>query len=57
MRKRIDHSCMQLHFTELKLDQVARMAGFCDRYHFSRTFKRLRGIGPAAFRKQSINSR
>lgn len=53
MRKRIDHSCMQLHFTELKLDRVAQLAGFCDRYHFSRTFKRLRGIGPAAFRRQS----
>lgn len=56
MRKRIDHSCMQLHFTSLKLDRVAQLSGFCDRYHFSRTFKRLRGIGPAAFRRQSTRA-
>jgi AraC-like DNA-binding protein len=52
-RKRIDRTCMQLHFTQMKLEQIAQEAGFCDRYHFSRTFKRLRGTSPAAFRRQT----
>lgn len=29
---------------------VAEATGFCDRAHFSRTFKRLRGMTPGAFR-------
>ena len=52
-RKRIDHTCMQLHFTDLKLERIAQEAGFCDRYHFSRAFKRLRGVSPGIFRRQS----
>lgn len=51
-RKRIERTCMQLHFGDLGIDQIAEQAGFCDRYHFTRTFKRLRGIGPGAFRRQ-----
>ncbi len=51
-RKRIEHSCMQLHYSDMKLDRIAEACGFCDRYHFTRTFKRLRGIGPATFRRQ-----
>ena len=27
--------------------------GFCDRFHFSRTFKQIQGIAPAAFRRQT----
>ena len=52
VRKRIDRTCMQLHFSDMRIEQIAKAAGFCDRYHFSCTFKRMRGISPAAFRQQ-----
>lgn len=53
LSQRIGRSCMHLHFTDKPIDEIAREAGFCDRYHFSRTFKRLRGLGPAQFRRQA----
>lgn len=33
-----------------KLDQIASELGFCDRFHFSRTFTRMTGRAPASFR-------
>lgn len=55
-RKRIDQTCMRLHFTDLSMEQIAQEAGFCDRYHFSRAFRQLRGISPGAFRRQTGRS-
>jgi AraC-like DNA-binding protein len=52
LAKRIDQACLLLHFSELSIKQIAEKTGFCDRYYFSRTFKQLRGISPAAFRWQ-----
>ncbi|MFA5206211.1 MAG: AraC family transcriptional regulator [Lentisphaeria bacterium] len=56
-RKRIEHACLELHGGWLAIEEIALRAGFRDRYHFSRVFKRLRGIGPAAFRRQSGGGR
>jgi len=50
--KRIDQACMLLHFSGLSIKQIAEKTGFCDRYYFSRKFRQLRDIGPAAFRRQ-----
>jgi len=50
--KRIDRACLLLHFSELSIKQIAMETGFCDRYYFSRKFRQLRGISPAAFRRQ-----
>lgn len=50
-RKRIERACVLLHYTDASIDKVAEDTGFCDRYHFSRVFRRLRGMGPAAFRE------
>lgn len=33
-----------------KLDQIASELGFCDRFHFSRTFTRMTGKTPASYR-------
>ena len=52
-RKRIEKACIMLHFSNASIDQIAEATGFCDRFHFSRTFKRLQGMGPAAFRRQT----
>jgi AraC-like DNA-binding protein len=50
LRLRIDRACRRLHFTEDSIDTIAEATGFCDRYHFSRVFKKYRKMGPAAFR-------
>jgi AraC-like DNA-binding protein len=54
--RRIDHACLLLHFSKLSIKQVAEATGFCDRYYFSYTFQKLRGISPAAFRRQCITA-
>lgn len=50
-RARVEQACMLLHTTAHSIEQIAEATGFCDRYHFTRMFTRLRGVSPAAFRK------
>lgn len=52
-RRRLERSCMLLHFTTVSIEEIARQTGFCDRHHFSRAFQRARGTSPAAFRRIS----
>jgi AraC-like DNA-binding protein len=52
LERKIDASCLLLHHSTQTIEEIASNCGFCDRFHFSRTFKRLRQITPAAFRKQ-----
>jgi AraC family transcriptional regulator len=51
-RRRIDWACRQMADTDLSLAEVALAAGFADQSHFGRTFKRLLGLTPAAYRRQ-----
>ncbi|HBC86559.1 MAG TPA: hypothetical protein DCZ94_06355 [Lentisphaeria bacterium] len=51
--KRIDKACILLHYSDLDIKQIAAETGFCDRFHFSRVFRKLRGSGPAEFRKMT----
>ena len=53
LRKRLEQACVDLHYSSLKIEEIARRAGFHDRYHFTHVFTRLRGLGPAAFRRQA----
>ena len=41
-----------LESTEFEIDAIASEIGVNDRFHFSRTFRRLYGLPPAAYRKQ-----
>ena len=50
-RERVHEASFWLHHTDAPLDHIAELHGFCDRYHFSRVFKKIQGISPAAFRK------
>ena len=50
-RKRIEKACHMLQFSAKSIDQIVEVTGFCDRYHFSRIFKSMQGISPAAFRR------
>ena len=51
--KRVEQACLLLHHSAIGIKEIAERTGFCDRYHFTRVFTRLRRISPAAFRKQS----
>ncbi|MEM9445804.1 MAG: AraC family transcriptional regulator [Verrucomicrobiota bacterium] len=49
-KEKIRRACILLHFTRDPIEEIARQLHFCDRYHFSRVFKKERGVSPAKFR-------
>ncbi len=50
---RIEKAMVLLRTTDHSIEQIASMLGFADRYHFSKIFKRILMVNPAAFRKNS----
>lgn len=50
--RRIEKACILLHYSDLDIKQIASETGFCDRFHFSRVFKKLRKVGPSEFRRR-----
>jgi len=52
LRVRIDSACRLLIGTDCKITDIAHETGFFDHSHFSRTFQRLRGIRPLAYRRR-----
>jgi AraC-like DNA-binding protein len=50
---RVGEACIMLRHTDASIDEIAETLGFSDRSHFSRTFSRLRGESPAAYRASS----
>lgn len=48
--RRIAFACELLHHGDRTIDDIAAAVGFCDRFHFSKTFTRLREMPPGAFR-------
>lgn len=49
---RVREACLQLLYTPQSIEEIAAATGFCDRYHFSRVFRQIRGLSPAAYRSQ-----
>jgi AraC family transcriptional regulator len=49
-RLRVELVCRELSLTDAPLAQIALAAGFYDQSHFSRTFKKLVGLTPSAYR-------
>ncbi|MDR2462844.1 MAG: AraC family transcriptional regulator [Verrucomicrobiales bacterium] len=56
LRLRIEKACWLLRSGADNLDDIAVAAGFCDRFHFSKAFKRYIRISPAAYRRQKQKS-
>lgn len=49
-RVRIESACREISNTDHPLAQIALDVGFYDQSHFSRTFKQVIGVSPAAYR-------
>jgi AraC-like DNA-binding protein len=54
LSRRVAQACSLLRHTKLSVEEIGEQLGFCDRYHFTRTFTRLRGLSPSSFRNQAI---
>jgi AraC-like DNA-binding protein len=54
--RRIALACELLHHGDRTIDDIAAAAGFCDRFHFTKTFARLREMPPGAFRALQRNA-
>jgi AraC family transcriptional regulator len=52
-RRRIEYACRELTSSATGLAEVGLAAGFADQSHFCRTFKRLTGLTPAAYRQSA----
>lgn len=48
---RIQKACQLLHFSDLRINEVAAQLGIDDPFYFSRLFKKQMGISPAEYRK------
>ncbi|MEM9159789.1 MAG: AraC family transcriptional regulator [Verrucomicrobiota bacterium] len=47
---RIEAAALDLLFSQSSIEKVADRYGFCDRYYFTRVFKKRYGVGPAGYR-------
>lgn len=52
LQKRIALAKQRLLLDDESIDNIAEKCGFCDIFHFSRTFKQETGISPSLFRKE-----
>ncbi|WP_236648865.1 AraC family transcriptional regulator [Spirosoma sp. 209] len=49
---RIQRACQLLHFSNLRVNEVAAQLGMDDPFYFSRLFKKQMGLSPAGYRKR-----
>jgi len=49
-RTKIDHAKKLLIETKTPMQEIARLAGYCDRYYFHKIFKKHTGSTPRKFR-------
>jgi AraC family transcriptional regulator len=51
-RRRLEYICGQLKSSDMALGEIALAAGFADQSHFTKAFKRERGMTPAEYRRR-----
>ncbi len=51
---RIENALLLMHHSNLSIDTISFRCGFSDRYHFTKSFKQVVGISPAAYKKMKI---
>jgi AraC family transcriptional regulator len=56
-RVRIEYACEQLISADISLAEIASAAGFTDQSHFTRVFRELTGLTPAAFRARRSDAK
>lgn len=56
LKRRVEAGRRLLLETDKTVDAIARDTGFCDAFHFSKSFKRIVGIPPTAFRNRPITT-
>ncbi len=54
IKKRIDKACALLLYSKISVNEIAELTGYSDRYHFSREFKKQKGVSPAKYRKEVL---
>ena len=54
LQERVQYACVCLVNTDLSLEEIAFEAGFCSLSHFCRSFRRLLGSSPGAYRRQHL---
>jgi len=55
IQQRLNAACRLLETTDLGINDIAIETGFCDQSHFTKIFKRERGITPGEYRRHHIN--
>lgn len=50
--RRVQKTSILLHHTSEPIEEIARLSGFCDRFHLARVFKEITTYSPAQYRKQ-----
>lgn len=51
-RRRVEHACAAIYRDSQSFKQLADDLGFCDVFHFSKTFRQVVGESPSDFRKK-----
>ena len=51
LQLRYNQASKLLHSNQYSIDEICEMVGVKDRFHFSRTFKKIYGVPPAQYRK------
>ena len=52
---RIQRACKYLQFSDLKINEIAKVVSYTDQYYFSRVFSKFIGISPRQYRKKYNN--
>jgi AraC-like DNA-binding protein len=52
LQRRIDQAIVLMHHSNSQIGDIALECGFYDRHHFSRVFKKIKGIPPVSYRKK-----